>query len=107
MTISTATVFFDSPLAYDLPSGLADCQATITNDGTTAAVAPVAQTDFDIQSPPGVSIGTMRFAAASLTATFIKASSTAIPLGQMLQIVCPANLNGMTGTVSGSIKGTR
>lgn len=107
MTISTATIFFDSPVAYDLPAGLADCQGTITNDGATAAVAPSAQTDFDIQSPPGTSIGTMRFAASSLTATFIKASPSSIPLGQMLQIVCPANLNGMSGTLSGSIKGTR
>jgi hypothetical protein len=107
LTVSTAQIFFDSPIAYTLPAGLADCQGTITNDGSTAAVAPTAQTDFDIQSPPGTSIGTMRFAAGSLTATFIKASQSSIPLGQMLQIVTPANLNGMTGTLSGSIKGTR
>lgn len=107
ISTSAAAIFFDSPVAYTLPSGLADCQGTITNDGSTAAVAPTAQTDFDIQSPPGTSIGTMRFAASALTATFIKASPSSIPVGQMLQIVAPSNLNGMVGTLAGSIKGTR
>jgi hypothetical protein len=99
--------FFDTPLAWTLPSGLTDCQGTIGDSDTALAGAPTAQTDFDIQSPPGASIGTMRFAASSLTATFIKASSTSIPLGQPVAIIAPANLNGLTGTVYGSLKGTR
>jgi hypothetical protein len=96
-----------SPVAWTLPIGLADCQGDIVDSDTTVAGAPAAQTDFDLQSPVGTSIGTMRFAASALTATFIKASGSSIPLGQPVTIIAPANLNGLTGTVYGSLKGTR
>lgn len=98
---------FDTPLAWTMPSGLADCQGTIVDSDTATATAPTAQTDFDIQSPPGTSVGTMRFAIGSLTATFIKASNSSIPLGQIVQIVCPSNLNGISGAITGAVKGTR
>jgi hypothetical protein len=98
---------FDSPIAWTIPAGLTDAQGTIIDSDTGTATAPSAQTDFDIQSPPGSSIGTMRFAASSLTATFIKASSSSIPLGQIVQIVAPSNLNGIAGNITGSIKGSR
>lgn len=104
ITTTEAFAFFDTPVAWTLPTGMADCQATI---GGAGATAPTAQTDFAVQSPPGTSIGTIRFAASSLTATFIKAADTSIPVGQVTQIVAPANLNGMAGTLFGSIKGTR
>lgn len=103
ITVSTAFAFFDTPLAWTMPASLTDSQGTI---GGTGATAPSAQTDFDIQVS-GVSVGTMRFAASSLTATFIKASSTAVSLGAVTSIVAPSNLNGMAGTLFGSIKGTR
>lgn len=98
---------FDSPLAWAMPAGLAGSQATIINSDTATATAPSAETNFDIQSPPGVSVGTMRFAASSLTATYIMASTTAVPLGQLTTIVAPANLNGIVGTITGSILGTK
>lgn len=98
---------FDTPVAWTMPTGLTNSQATIIDSDSATAGAPSAQTDFDIQSPPGVSIGTMRFAASSLTATFINATPDSIALGQMTQIVAPANLNGMTGSISGSIIGLR
>lgn len=96
--------FFDTPVAWNFSSPNPDSQGTIGGQGATA---PSAQTDFDIQSPVGVSIGTMRFAASSLTATFIVSSATAIPTGQPTVIVAPASLNGMAGTLYGSLKGTR
>jgi hypothetical protein len=107
MVVSKPVAFFDTPLAWTLPAGLADCQGTIGDGDSGTATAPSAQTDFDIQSPVGTSIGTMRFAASSLTATFIKAALTNIPLGQPVVIVAPANLNGIVGTLYGSLKGTR
>lgn len=98
---------FDTPIAWTLPASLTDSQGTIVASDTAVAAAPSAQTDFDIQSPPGTSIGTMRFAASSLTATFINAAEDDVPVGQILYIVSPANLNGITGAIAGSIKGTR
>lgn len=98
---------FDSPLAWTIPASLTDSQATIVASTTAAAGAPSAQTDFDLQYPIGTSVGTIRFAASSLVATFIKASSSSISLGSPVYIVCPASLNGITGDITGSIIGTR
>lgn len=97
---------FDTPIAWTMPTGLPDCQGSIVDGPISLAVAPSAQTDFDIQVA-GVSVGTMRFAASSLTATFIKGSSTAVALGATTTIVAPADLNGIAGIICGSIKGTR
>lgn len=106
ITVSTPFAYFDTPtgISWKLPAGAADCQGSI---GGTGSAAPSAQTDFDIQSPPGTSIGTMRFAAGSVNATFIKAADTTIPGGQSAQLVAPANLNGMVGTIYASIVGTK
>lgn len=107
LVASKPIAFFDTPIAWTIPSGAPNSQGTIGDNDTATATAPSAQTDFDIQSPVGSSIGTMRFASSSLTATFIMASSHAIPIGQPVAIIAPANLNGITGTLYGSIKGTR
>lgn len=104
---SKAIAWFDSPVAWTIPAGLTDSQATLTDAPSQTMAAPTAQTDFDIQSPPGTSIGTLRFAASATTGAFIKASASSIPLGQPVVIVAPANLNGMQGLIYGSIKGTR
>ncbi len=106
IVVSKAVRSFDAPYAWVLPAGLADCQGTIVDSTTVTAAAPVAQTDFDLQVS-GVSVGTMRFAAASLTATFIKATTSAPALGTITRLVAPADLNGMAGTLIGTIKGTR
>jgi hypothetical protein len=105
-TASKPIGFFDTPIAWTIPAGLTNCQGSIGDSDTATAAAPSAQTDFDIQSPPGTSIGTMRFASGALTATFIKASSSSIPLGQAVAIIAPSALNGIAGTVYGSIIGT-
>lgn len=106
-TVSKPLAVFDTPIAWTIPASLTDSQGTIVDSDTSTATAPSSNTDFDIQSPAGTSIGTMRFAAASLTATFIKASSSSIPLGQPVYIIAPSNLNGLSGAITGAIKGTR
>lgn len=105
-SLSNPAVFFDTPgaISWTLPASLTNCKVELRGTG---AVAPSAQTDFDLQSPPGTSIGTIRFAASGTVATFIKASPTTIPAGQTVQIVVPASLNGMSGTLYGSIVGTK
>ena len=105
--VSKYLAVFDTPIAWTIPINLTDSQGAIVDSDTNTAVAPTAQTDFDIQSPLGTSIGTMRFAASALTATFIKAAATSIPLGQPVYIIAPSNINGILGNITGSIKGTR
>ncbi len=105
--ISKPIAQFDTPVPWSMPVSLTDSQGTIGDSQTATASAPSANTDFDIQSPPGVSVGTMRFAASSLTATFIMASQVDVPLGESTIIMAPANLNGITGKIYGSIKGTK
>lgn len=106
IAVSKPFANFDTPAAWTLPQNLPDCQATIGDSGTDTATAPSAQTDFDIQVG-GASVGTMRFAASSLTATFIMASDTSVALGVVTKIVAPSNLNGMAGCLFGTIKGKR
>lgn len=106
IVLSQPFAMFDTPgaISWTLPSGMTNCKGAI---GGNAPVAPSAQTDFDVQSPAGTSIGTMRFAAGSLTATFIKAANTVIAAGQVVQLVAPASLNSMAGTIYASIVGTK
>lgn len=104
---SKPLAYFESAIAWTIPSGATNSVATIGDSLQNPANAPSAQTDFDIQSPPGTSIGTMRFAASSLTATFIMAASHAIPAAQAVEIVAPSNLNGLKGKIYGSMYGTR
>lgn len=106
-TVSKPIAYFKSPLAWAIPIGATDSQGAIGDSDTATAAAPSAQTDFDIQSPPGSSIGTMRFAASSLTATFIMGAGHSIALAQGVEIVAPSNLNGLAGMVYGTLKGTR
>lgn len=69
-----------------------------------ARVAATAQTDFDIQKN-GVSIGTIRWAAAATTATFIFAADVAFVPGDRLQViaasVADATLEDISITLAG------
>jgi hypothetical protein len=107
LTASKIVAYFDTPLAWTIPAGLTDSQGDIVDSDTATAAGPTAQTDFDIQSPAGTSIGTMRFAASSLTATFIKAADSSIAKGDPVLIVAPSNLNSIGGALVGTIKGSR
>lgn len=66
----------------------------MTDSAAWANTAPSAQTDFDVQRN-GASVGTIRFAAATNAATFIKASDTTFNPGDRLEIVAPAALNSI------------
>ncbi len=59
-----------------------------------AGTAPSAATSFDIQKNGG-SIGSMDFASAATVATFTVASTTDLAAGDRLEIIAPANLNGL------------
>jgi hypothetical protein len=98
---------FDTPIAWTLPVSLTNSQARIVDNDTAAAAAPTADTDFDIQSPLGTSIATMRIANGSFTATFINTVGDSIAIGTTLYIISPSNLHGMTGAITGSILGAR
>ena len=86
-------------VAADFPSGLTGSQ------GKSEAAA-TAQTDYDIQKN-GSSVGTMRFAAAASSATFIMASATSFAVGDKLQIVAPGTLDSTLSDISVTLKGTR
>lgn len=83
----------------DFPSGLTGSQGT-------AETAATAQTDYDIQKN-GVSVGTMRFAAAGSTSTFIMASATSFAAGDKLQLVAPGTLDSTLADIAMTLKGTR
>lgn len=66
---------------YYLESGL-------TSSVAVSNVSATAQTDFDIRKN-GVSIGTIRFAAAASTASFIFAANVNFVSGDTLEVVAP------------------
>ena len=87
------------PVAVDVPSGMTGSQGT-------AETAATAQTDFDVQKN-GVSAGTMRFAAAATTATFIMATATSFSPGDKLQLIAPATPDSTLADIAWSFKGTK
>jgi hypothetical protein len=72
---------------------------SVANGGVAAGwvdVAPSAQTDFDLLKD-GVSVGTLRWAAAANAPTLIKAANTALVFDDYVDLKTPSNLNGMSG----------
>jgi hypothetical protein len=98
---------FKTSDAWTLPASLTNSEGQIIDSDTATAAAPSAQTDFDIQSPLGTSIATMRFAASSLSATFINTVQDSVAIASIVYIIAPSNLNGITGAIIGTIRGTR
>jgi hypothetical protein len=68
--------------------------------------APIADTAFDLQIDT-VSIGTATWLAGQTTPTFTKATATVAVNGDYLDLVTPANLNGMAGAFGLTIMGTK
>lgn len=97
--VSAVCLRYKFPREVTFAAGLAPSQGT-------AAVAATAQTDFDILRN-GVSVGTMRFAAAGTAATFIMASQTIFSVGQVLTVVAPATPDATLADVSFVLAGTR
>lgn len=61
---------------------------SMTGSQGVVGIAPTNQADFDLQKN-GVSFGTMRFAAAASTATFISAAGASFVAGNVLTVVAP------------------
>ncbi|MGH8585289.1 MAG: DUF2793 domain-containing protein [Gammaproteobacteria bacterium] len=89
--VVTRTVIF--------PSGLTGSQGK-------AGTAATAQTDFDIQKN-GTSVGTMRFAAAATSATFIMASQQTFFAGDILKVIAPATPDTTLANITFTLQGTR
>lgn len=70
-----------------------DFPASMTGSYVTADVAATAQTDFDIQKN-GASQGTIRFAAAGTTATYVSVAGFSLAAGDLLQIIAPGTPDG-------------
>lgn len=82
-----------------MPTSLTGSQGYL---GTPAT----AQTDFDLQKN-GVSVGTMRFAAAGQVATFIFASPVSLVAGDLFAIVAPNPADATAANLSYALKNTR
>lgn len=98
-TASLVMLRYKFPRAVSFPSGL-------TNSQGVSGTAATAQTDFDIQKN-NVSVGTMRFAAAATSATFIMASAQSFVAGDILTVVAPASPDATLAGVSFVLAGTR
>lgn len=96
--VSTILFRFLAASAVDF---VADLVGSVGHNGT----APNAQTDFDIQKN-GVSVGTMRFANAANTATFLTNPTFSLASGDRLDIISPANLN-LLADLSHTLAATR
>jgi len=95
---NTIIMRFLASRAFTLPTSLSDSAGH-------AGTGPSAQTDFDIQVN-GVSQGTMRFAIAATTATFIFASDVSVAAGDRVDIVSPGTVNSIAD-VSYTLGGLR
>jgi hypothetical protein len=85
--------------AVTFPAGLTDSIGR-------ASVAATAQTDFDVRKN-GVSVGTMRFAAAATSATFIAASAITLAAGDILSVLAPATPDATLANLGFVLAGTR
>lgn len=85
--------------AVAFPSGLSGSIGT-------ASVAATAQADFDVQKN-GVSVGTIRFAAAATSATFIAASAVSLAAGDILSVLAPATPDATLANVGLVLAGSR
>jgi hypothetical protein len=78
--------------------------ASLTGSDGDAAVAATAQTDFNVLKN-GVSVGTIRFAAAGTTATFISAGFS-LAAGDILKVTAPASADATLSDIGVTLTGT-
>lgn len=98
-TASLVLIHLPMPVAVTFSAAFAGSYGV----ATTAATA---QTDFDIKKN-GTSVGTLRFAAAATTATFIAASPVSFAAGDVLKLVGPATPDATLATLGLTLKGVR
>ncbi|MFM7009473.1 MAG: hypothetical protein ACKO0Z_09120 [Betaproteobacteria bacterium] len=84
----------------------ADFPANMTGSSWKAEVSATAQTDITVQKN-GSNIGTIRFAAAGTTATFVGFSAASFAIGDHIKFVAPASADATLANIRGSLLGTR
>lgn len=97
--VSTIISRFVSRIEWTIPAGMTDSGGRVTT-------APGANTDFDILRN-GVSVGTARWETGSTSPIFIMAAPTALVNNDYVDVVTPANFNGMAGPFGLTIMGTK
>lgn len=80
--------------------------ASLTGSYVKAGTAATAQTDFDLKKN-GSSIGTVRFAAAGTTATYVSISSSSWVAGDILTLVAPSSVDATISDLWGTLVGVR
>jgi len=78
----------DELLLFYVPSVALNLPASFTGSTGYAKDVATAQTDLDVQLN-GVSIGTIRFAAATAVPTFINTGADAVAVGDRLEVIAP------------------
>jgi hypothetical protein len=98
-TSSVVMMRYKFPRTVVFAAGLSPSQGV-------AAGAATAQTDIDIQKN-ATSVGTMRFAAAGTSATFIMASQTSFATGDVLTLVAPGTPDATLANIAWTLSGVR
>ena len=80
--------------------------ASLTDSYVKAGTAATAQTDFDLKKN-GSSIGTVRFAAAGTTATYVSISASSWVAGDILTLIAPATPDATIADIWGTLVGVR
>ena len=80
--------------------------ASLTGSYVKAGTAATAQTDFDLKKN-GSSIGTVRFAAAGTTATYVSISASSWVAGDILTLIAPATPDATIADIWGTLVGVR
>lgn len=80
--------------------------ANMTGSYGKSLVAADAQTDFDV-TKNGASVGTIRFAAAATTATFVGFAATTFVAGDIIKIIAPASPDADLSGATFALFGTR
>ncbi len=80
--------------------------ASLTDSYVKAGTAATAQTDFDLKKN-GSSIGTVRFAAAGTTASYVSISASSWVAGDILTLVAPSSADATIADIWGTLVGVR
>jgi hypothetical protein len=80
--------------------------ASLTGSYVKAGTAATAQTDFDLKKN-GSSIGTVRFAAAGTTASYVSISASSWAAGDILTLIAPASPDATIADIWGTLVGVR
>ncbi len=83
-----------------------DLAAALAGSSCKAGTAATAQTDFTLKKN-GVSMGTIRFAAAGTVATYVGVSATSFVSGDILELTAPGSQDATLADISFTIAGVQ